>query len=164
MLLSFCLFRIEVCRVHLCICFWFCPLSLYFCLLPSFPTSCCLLISYARRWTEASSTGSGGRLSFVQEGAGFVCSPKARGSVPPGLQNQHRPCGAASLQGLLLQGTGNMKRAYAYTNSTPKSVHNPDALLRALFKNNCNVVYVKLNKKTSVYCCSKNQTHNKWPD
>ena len=67
------------------------------------------LTSYARRRTEAGFTGSGGRLSFVQEGAGVVRSPEARGSVPPGLQNQHRPRGAASLQGLLLQGTGNME-------------------------------------------------------
>lgn len=63
-------------------------------------------ISYARRCTEACLTGSGGRFSSVQEGAGFVCSPKAWSSIPPGLQNQHRPRRAAALQGFLLQGTG----------------------------------------------------------
>lgn len=74
--------------------------------LSSSPTPNIIPISYAGRRTETGFTGSGGRLSFVQEGAGFVCSPEARGSLPPGLQNQHRPRGAAPLQGLLLQGTG----------------------------------------------------------
>ena len=66
------------------------------------------LISDARRCTETGFTGSGGRISTFQEGVSFVCRPEAGGSVSPGLQNQHRPRGAAALQGLLLQGIHNM--------------------------------------------------------
>lgn len=88
------------------------PVSEYFSLILSTifspPPSNLSPISYARRCPEAGSAGSGGWLGFVQEGVGFVRSPEARGSVPPGLQNQHRPRGAAPLQGLLLQGTGRM--------------------------------------------------------
>lgn len=73
------------------------------------------LWSYARRRTEASAAGSGGRLGSVPKSPGFVCGPEARGPVPTGLQNQHRSRGAAALQGLLLQGRAreNSGRAHA---------------------------------------------------
>lgn len=134
----------------------FSPLAVIRCIPPYIPLDL-FLTSYARRRTEASFTGSGGRLSFVQEGVGSVRSPKARGSVPPGLQNQHRPRGAASLQGLLLQGTGNMNehidthQTHKYVQGNVSTIKNTEATQRSL-----NIIYVKWNKRTSVLCCPKN--------
>lgn len=137
---------------------------------------CPFLISYARRCAEAGFAGSGGRLGSVQEGAGFVCGPEARGSVPSGLENQHRPRGAAALQGFLLQGA-----VYGWTHIHTHMITRKYCM--CTYKNmwaNCTVkgsIY-EIRKLTAPWmkpmsswtkepqfgAVPKNQSHNKWPD
>lgn len=60
--------------------------------------------SYAGGSSEADITGSGGWLSLVAESVSAVCRAAPGVAVSSSLQNCHRPCGTALVQGLLFQG------------------------------------------------------------
>lgn len=53
--------------------------------------------SDAGRGVEVGSTGPGGRLSSVSQGASHVCGAAVGAALPAGLQDQYRPCCTASL-------------------------------------------------------------------
>ena len=91
------LFTYLLCFVHMfaVFCSRVCHI-LFTCLL-----RCC---RHAGGGVEADPAGAGGRLGVIQEGAGAVCGAAAGDAVSAGLQDGHRPRGAAALQGLLLQG------------------------------------------------------------
>lgn len=60
--------------------------------------------SYAGGSPEADITGSGGWISLVTESVSAVCRAAPGVTVSSSLQNCHRPCSTALVQGLLFQG------------------------------------------------------------
>lgn len=61
---------------------------------------CC---SHARGGAEAGPAGVGRRLRPVAQGPGDVRGAAPGAALPPSFQDEHRPRGAAPLQGLLFQ-------------------------------------------------------------
>lgn len=51
---------------------------------------------------EARAPGPGGRLGALPQGPGALRGPEAGSSVPSGLQDEHRSCGAAAVPSVLL--------------------------------------------------------------